>query len=115
MTDPQVALERAQQRQAAMAEVLAGRVGHARRAVQIPDVLQDPDYTFWEAHRLGKYRAMLGVPLIREETVLGVIVLWRAEPEPFSDDESQLVSIFADRAVVAINQARQTREFPDPL
>lgn len=178
MTDPQVALERAQQRQAAMAEVLqiisrsafdlravlesvierasrlcraqqgfmyrlegdwyrldvaynitpeflaftertpihaanlgtlAGRVGQARRAVQIPDVLQDPDYTFWEAHRLGKYRAMLGVPLIREERVLGVIVLWRAEPEPFTDDEAQLVSIFADQAVVAIEQARLVR------
>lgn len=184
MTDPQVALERAQQREAAMAEVLqiisrsafdlravleavierasrlcraqqgfmyrlegdwyrldvaynitpeflaftertpihagnlgtlAGRVGHARRAVQIPDVLQDPDYTFWEAHRLGKFRAMLGVPLIREETVLGVIVLWRGQPEPFTDDEAQLVSIFADQAVVAIEQARHTRELADAL
>jgi len=184
MTDPQDALERAQQRQAAMAEVLqiisrsafdlhavleavidrasrlcraqqgfmyrldgdwyrldvaynitpeflaftertpihvdnlgtlAGRVGHARRAVQIPDVLQDPDYTFWEAHRLGKYRAMLGVPLIRDETVLGVIVLWRGQPEPFTDDEAQLVSIFADQAVVAIEQARHTRELADAL
>jgi len=184
MTDPQVALERAQQRQAAMAEVLqiisrsafdlravleavierasrlcraqqgfiyrlegdwyrldvaynitpeflaftertpihagnlgtlAGRVGQARRAVQIPDVLQDPDYTFWEAHRLGNYRAMLGVPLIRKETVLGVIVLWRAEPEPFTDDEAQVVSIFADQAVVAIEHARHTRELADSL
>ncbi|HXN01719.1 MAG TPA: GAF domain-containing protein [Candidatus Dormibacteraeota bacterium] len=184
MTDPEVALERAQQRQAAMAEVLqiisrsafdlravleavierasrlcraqqgfiyrlegdwyrldvaynitpeflaftertpihagnlgtlAGRVGQARRAVQIPDVLQDPNYTFWEAHRLGQYRAMLGVPLIREERVLGVIVLWRAQPEPFTDDEAQLVSIFADQAVVAIEQARHTRELADAL
>jgi class 3 adenylate cyclase len=184
MTDPEVALERAQQRQAAMAEVLqiisrsafdlravlesvierasrlcraqqgfmyrlegewyrldvaynitpeflaftertpihagnlgtlAGRVGQARRAVQIPDVLQDPDYTFWEAHRLGKYRAMLGVPLIREEAVLGVIVLWRGQPEAFTDDEAQLVSIFADQAVVAIEQARRTRELADSL
>ena len=115
MTDPQVALERAQQRQAAMAEVLAGRVGHARRAVQIPDVLQDPDYTFWEAHRLGQYRAMLSVPLIRDEAVLGVIVLWRGQPEPFTDDEAQLVSIFADQAVVASEQARHTRELVDAL
>jgi len=94
---------------------LAGRVGQARRAVQIPDVLQDPDYTFWEAHRLGKYRAMLGVPLIREERVLGVIVLWRAEPEPFTDEEAQLVTIFAEQAVIAIEQARRTRELADAL
>jgi len=47
--------------------------------------------------------------------VLGVIVLWRAEPEPFSDDEAQLVSIFADQAVVAIEQARHTRELADTL
>ncbi|HEV2013709.1 MAG TPA: GAF domain-containing protein [Candidatus Dormibacteraeota bacterium] len=94
---------------------LAGRVGHARRAVQIPDVLQDPDYTFWEAHRLGRYRAMLGVPLIRDETVLGVIVLWRGQPESFTDDEAQLVTIFADQAVIAIEQARRAAELADTL
>jgi class 3 adenylate cyclase len=184
MTDPQVALERAQQRQAAMAEVLqiisrsafdlqavletvveracrlcraqsgfiyrpvgdilrmdvafnitpdfraftgrspiridnmgtmTARVGHERRTIHIPDVLLDPEYTYWEAQRLGKFRAMLGVPMIRDDTVLGVLSMWRTEPEPFSAEEIQLVTIFADQAVVAIEQARSARELADAL
>ena len=58
---------------------------------------------------------MIGVPLVRDQSVLGVIALWRTQPEPFTDDEVQLVSIFADQVVIAIEQARHTRELADTL
>ena len=94
---------------------ITARAGRQRRTIRIPDVLQDPEYTYWEAQRLGKGRAMIGVPLIRDQAVLGVIALWRTEPEPFTDDEADLVSIFADQVVIAIEQARRTRELADSL
>ena len=94
---------------------VTARAGRQRRTIRIPDVLQDPEYTHWEAQRLGKGRAMIGVPLIRDQAVLGVIALWRSEPEPFTDDEAQLVSIFADQVVIAIAQARHARELADAL
>jgi class 3 adenylate cyclase len=94
---------------------VTARAGSSRRTIRIPDVLQDPGYTHWEAQRLGKGRAMIGVPLIRDQAVLGVIALWRTEPEPFTDDEAQLVSMFADQVVVAIAQARHARELADSL
>jgi class 3 adenylate cyclase/putative methionine-R-sulfoxide reductase with GAF domain len=94
---------------------LTARVGRERRPIQVPDVLLDPDYTYWEAQRIGKFRTVFGVPLLRDETVLGVLALWRTEPEPFTKDEIQLVSIFADQAVVAIEQARRARELADTL
>jgi class 3 adenylate cyclase len=94
---------------------VTGRAGRERRTVRIPDVKQDPEYTHWEAQRLGKGRAMIGVPLIRDQAVLGVIALWRTEPEPFTDDEAQLVSVFADQVVIAIAQARYAGELADAL
>src|SRR6202140_5974350 len=80
---------------------VTARAGRQRRTIRIPDVLQDPEYTHWEAQRLGKGRAMIGVPLIRDPAGLGVIALWRTEPEPLTADESHLVSIFATRVVIA--------------
>src|SRR6202140_822042 len=70
---------------------------------------------FWEAQRHGKGRAMIGVPLIRDQAVLGVIAPLRSEPEHFTDDEAQLVSIFADQVVIAIAQARRAHELADAL
>ena len=94
---------------------LTARVGLERRPIQIPDVLQDPEYTYWEAQRIGKFRTLFGVPLMRDDAVLGVLTLWRTEPEPFTEDEIHLVSAFADQAVVAIEQARSARELADAL
>jgi class 3 adenylate cyclase/putative methionine-R-sulfoxide reductase with GAF domain len=94
---------------------LTARVGHERRTIQIPDVLRDPDYTYWEAQRLGNFRAMLGVPMIRDDAVLGVLAMWRTQPEAFTDEETQLVTIFADQAVIAIEQARRAAELADTL
>ena len=94
---------------------ITARAGRERHTIRIPDVLRDSEYTYWEAQRLGKGRAMIGVPLIRDQAVLGVIALWRTKPEPFTDDEAQLVTIFADQAVIAIEQARRAAELADTL
>lgn len=94
---------------------LTARVGKERRAIHIPDVLADPTYNYWEAQRLGSFRTLLGVPLLRDDHVLGVLNLWRTQPEPFSDEEIQLVALFADQAAVAIEQARRAHELADAL
>ena len=94
---------------------LTARVGQERRTIQIPDVLADADYTYWEAQRIGRFRTLLGVPLLREDVLLGVMNLWRTQPEPFDADDIALVTLFADQASVAIEQARRAHELADAL
>jgi len=92
---------------------LTARVGRERRPIQVADVLMDQEYTYWEAQRIGKFRTIFGVPLIRDETVLGVLTLWRTKPEPFSEDEIALAQSFANQAAVAISNARLYRSVAD--
>ena len=81
---------------------LVGRTALERQVVHVPDVELDPEYTYPEAKRLGAFRAMLGVPMLREGEVIGVLTAWREEPIPFTDDEIRLVRQFADQAVIAV-------------
>src|SRR4029077_1884332 len=76
------------------------------RTVHISDVLADPDYVRSDAQKVSGYRSGLGVPLLREGTPLGVIILWRAQPRPFTDKQTELVNTFADQAVIAIENVR---------
>lgn len=94
---------------------LTARVGQERRTIQIPDVLADPDYTYWEAQRIGRFRTLLGVPLLRGDVLLGVMNLWRTQSAPFDADDIGLVTLFADQASVAIEQARRAHELADAL
>ena len=89
---------------------LVGRTALERRIVHIPDVAADPDYHWPEASTTGNFRAMLGVPLLREGVPIGVMTLTRDAARPFSAKQIELISTFADQAVIAIETVRLFNE-----
>src|SRR6185312_5631231 len=72
----------------------------------IPDVDKDQDYTFRAGQRLGDFRSLLGVPMLREGVPMGVITLTRTEPRPFTEKQIELAITFADQAAIAIHNVR---------
>ena len=74
--------------------------------VHIPDVKADSDYTFTEGQKLGDFRAILCVPMLREGVPIGVLALTRSEPRPFTEKQIELVATFADQAAIAIENVR---------
>jgi GAF domain-containing protein/anti-sigma regulatory factor (Ser/Thr protein kinase) len=84
----------------------AGRAALEGRVVHIPDALADPEFTWHEAQKIGGQRAILAVPLLREGNCIGVMSMSRNVPQPFTDKQIDLVTTFADQAVIAIENVR---------
>src|SRR5215813_11475689 len=89
---------------------VTGRAALEARVVQVPDVLADPDYTWSGAQEIGGYRSALGAPLLRKGDVVGVIFVAKKVPQPFTDKQIELVTTFADQAVIAIENVRLFEE-----
>src|SRR5713226_1847825 len=99
-----------------------GRAVLEGRAVQVADVQTEPNYALIEAQRIGGFRTVLGIPLMREGTPIGIIMLTRSVVRPFTDKQIELATTFADQAVIAIENVRlfdevqaRTRELSELL
>jgi GAF domain-containing protein len=99
-----------------------GIVAAEKQTVHLPDALADPRFTDLRRQQHSKARTMLGVPLLRDQNVIGVVFLARTEVKPFSDKQVELVTSFADQAVIAISNVglfnevqERTRELTQSL
>ena len=94
---------------------VTGRAALDGKIIQIPDVLADPGYHATDHQQAFGYRTILGVPLLRDGTMMGVLSLTRNEVNPFTEKQIELVTTFADQAVIAIENARLLNELRESL
>jgi GAF domain-containing protein len=106
------ALER-QHRYVADRTSVVGRTLLERAVIEIPDVLDDPDYALLDLQRIGQFRSVIGVPIWQEGEIVGVIANGRREVRPFGEREVGILQAFADQVAIALNVANlltETRE-----
>jgi GAF domain-containing protein len=85
---------------------VTGRAVLEGKTIHVPDVLGDPEYNFLEGQKAGGYRTLLGIPLMREGVAIGVLAMGRVTPRPFTPQQIELATTFADQAVIAIENVR---------
>ena len=83
----------------------SARAGLERRTIHIADVLTDPEYVYG-AKEVEAIRTILGVPILKGDDLLGVMMIYRLEVRPFTDRQIALVETFADQAAIAIENVR---------
>jgi signal transduction histidine kinase len=91
----------------------SGRALLEGRVVHIADATADPEYTLTDVQRLGGYRTVLSVPMLREGVPIGVLAVLRSDVRPFTDKQIELVTTFADQASIAIENVRLFDEIHD--
>jgi GAF domain-containing protein len=94
---------------------VSGRAALEGKIIHVPDVLADPEFVLLDAQKVGGFRTALGVPLMREGTPIGTMFLSRATIEPFTQQQIELVTTFADQAVIAIENTRLLDELRESL
>ncbi len=92
---------------------VTGRVALEGRRIHVPDVLADPEYQASGHQKAFGYRTSLGVPLLREDTTIGVFVLTRDAVNPFTEKQIELLTTFTDQAVIAMENVRLFKEIQD--
>jgi signal transduction histidine kinase/CheY-like chemotaxis protein len=89
---------------------LVGRVGIDHTTQQIPDVLADPDYVRRELQQVAGFRTTMGAPMLVDDEVVGALVVWRNEVDPFDQREQDLVTAFAGQAAMAVNSVKLVQQ-----
>jgi signal transduction histidine kinase len=92
---------------------ITGRALLGKSIVHVHDITADPEYSWDDALRVGQFRTILGVPMLREDEPVGVLTLTRSEVRHFTDKQIELVQTFADQAAIAIENVRLFEEIQD--
>ena len=96
-----------------LGETAVGRAGVSREAVQVPDILEEPTYPLREIIVRDGFRALLAVPLVREDKLIGGLVVRRRAPGQFQKKTVELLQTFATQSALAIQNARLFREIEE--
>jgi signal transduction histidine kinase/putative methionine-R-sulfoxide reductase with GAF domain len=92
---------------------VTGRVAIERRTIHVPDVLADSGYELGQGQKVTGYRTVLIAPMLRGEAFIGVVGVWRTQVRPFTEHQVKLIEVFADQAVIAIENARLLSELQE--